>query len=279
MVNPDIPDPRFREAVSAIDAGDVGALERLLFAHPTLVRERLDYGEEYFHRPYLLWFVAENPIRTDRLPANVAEVTRTIVRAAEREGVESLAEQLDYTLMLVCTGRVPRECGVQIELIDLLVTAGATPGALDGVLAHRELAAARRLIEHGAEMTLAAAICLDREDEVRRLSQVANADDRQLALAAAALHGKAAALTRLIGLGADLDAYSPEGFHSHATALHHAVDSGSLEAVRGLVEAGASLTVRDRLHQGTPLDWAEYLGREEIAGYLRNARPSDQGLS
>jgi len=42
MDNPDILDPLFREAVSAIDAGDVSALERLLAAHPRLLRDRLD---------------------------------------------------------------------------------------------------------------------------------------------------------------------------------------------------------------------------------------------
>ena len=34
-------DQLFRETVSAIDAGDVSALEQLLAAHPRLVRERL----------------------------------------------------------------------------------------------------------------------------------------------------------------------------------------------------------------------------------------------
>jgi hypothetical protein len=38
--------------------------------------------------------------------------------------------------------------------------------------------------------------------------------------------------------GVDLNAYSPPGFHPHGTALHHAVDSGSLDAVKVLVEAG-----------------------------------------
>ena len=91
-----------------------------------------------------------------------------------------------------------------------------------------------------------------------------------MALAGAALHGKAPALARLIELGVDIDAYCPDGFHPHATALHHAVDSGSLPAVRVLVEAGAALDTRDRIYHGTPLGWAEHLGREEIAAYLRD---------
>jgi peptide-methionine (S)-S-oxide reductase len=49
------------------------------------------------------------------------------------------------------------------------------------------------------------------------------------------------------------------GFHKHATALHQAVWSGSLEAVKALVDAGASLHLTDRIYQSTPLGWAKYM--------------------
>ena len=269
-----IPDPLFREAVSALDAGDVSALERLLAAHPHLLRDRLDSGEGYFRQPYLLWFVAENPIRNGKLPGNIAQVTRTILEAAERQGVDSLQEQLDYALALVSSGRIAREHGVQRELIDVLLDAGASPGDLLAALAHRELDAAEHLLERGAKLTLLAAVCLERRDDVARLLPSASAEDRQLALAGAALNGRADILALLIDSGVDLNAYSPPGFHSHGTALHHAVDSGSLDAVKVLVEAGADLGTRDRTHQGTPLDWAEYLERREITAYLRETGAS-----
>jgi len=256
--------------VSAIDAGDVSALERLLAAHPNLVRDRLDYGEGYFRNPYLLWFVAENPIRNGALPENIAQVARTIMEAAERQGVESLQEQLDYALGLVCSGRIARECGVQGELLDLLVDAGADPqGALVAALAHREVAAVERLLERGASLTLLAAACLGRAEDLLRLGRAASPGERQAALAGAALHGRALILSFLIDLGVDLNAYSPPGFQPHGTALHHAVDSGVLEAVRVLVEAGADLKMEDRIFLGTPLGWAEHLQRPEIAAYLR----------
>src|SRR5438128_12636217 len=108
-------DPRFQDAVDAIDSGDAGRMERLLAEDPGLVRDRVDGGEGYFRRPYLLWFVAENPVRNGRLPANIAAVTRVILLAAE--GVESRQEQIDDALALVCSGRVAREWGVQRELI------------------------------------------------------------------------------------------------------------------------------------------------------------------
>lgn len=272
MDNPEILDPLFREAVSAIDAGDVSALERLLAAHPELVRDRLEEGEggeEYFRRPYLLWFVAENPIRNGRLPENIAQVTRTILEAAERQG--SLREQLDYALALVCSGRVAREHGAQGELIDVLCDAGADPdSALLPALTHTELAAAERLLERGAQLTLLAAVCTGRADDIARLARRAGAEDRQAAFAGAALYGQAPALALLIDLGVDLNAYSPPGLHPHGTALHHAVGSGSLDAVKVLVDAGADLGTRDRIYQGTPLDWAEHLQSTEIVAYLRD---------
>ncbi|HKI05793.1 MAG TPA: ankyrin repeat domain-containing protein [Thermoanaerobaculia bacterium] len=270
MEDLEIPDPLFREAVSAIDAGDVSALERLLATHPELVRDRIDYGEGYFRQPYLLWFVAENPIRNGKLPENIAEVTRAILAAAKRQGVESLREQLDYALGLVCSGRVPRECGVQRELIDVLAEAGADPdAAMVPALAHRELAAVERLLERGARLTLLAAVCLGRMDDVARLVPGASAEECQAALAGAALYGEERAVSLLTDFGADPNAYSPPGFHPHGTALHHAVDSGSLETVMALVEAGADLGIRDLIYQGTPLDWAEHLQRTEIAACLR----------
>ncbi|MBC8647567.1 MAG: ankyrin repeat domain-containing protein, partial [Thermoanaerobaculia bacterium] len=105
--------------------------------------------------------------------------------------------------------------------------------------------------------------------DIERLGRTASAEERQVALAAAALYGDAGTLGDLIAFGVDLNAYSPTGFHPHATALHHAVDSGSLDAARTLVESGADLDAKDRLYQGTPLDWADYLHRTEIASYLR----------
>jgi hypothetical protein len=78
MPDPEILNSLFREAVSAIDAGDVTTLERILAAHPRLVRDRLDSPgtwlrervggafHGFFRQPYLLWFVAEDPVRNDR---------------------------------------------------------------------------------------------------------------------------------------------------------------------------------------------------------------------
>ncbi|HEY0141784.1 MAG TPA: ankyrin repeat domain-containing protein [Thermoanaerobaculia bacterium] len=268
---PEIRDPLFREAVAAIDAGNVPSLERLLRDYPDLVRARVTFGDDaYFSDPYLLWFVAENPVRNGRLPENIAEVTRVLLRAG--------AEQAGYTLMLVASGRVPRESGVQRELMEVLLDAGADPNdALLPALAHRERDAVELLLERGARMTVVAAACTGRGEELARLIGDATPVERQMALSGAALYGDAEMLARIIAFrdaqpeAIDLDAYSPEGFHAAATALHHAVDSGSLDAVKTLVEAGVRRDLLDRIYQGTPLDWAEYLERAEIAAYLHRA--------
>ena len=83
-----------------------------------------------------------------------------------------------------------------------------------------------------------------------------------------ATRGRAEALAKVIALGVDLNAPCAD-LYSHATALHHAVHSGSLEAVTILVDAGAALDARDTVYGGTPLGWAEYGRQAEIAEYLR----------
>ncbi|HWM94743.1 MAG TPA: ankyrin repeat domain-containing protein [Thermoanaerobaculia bacterium] len=281
MADPDLLDSLFCEAVLAIDAGDMATLEQLLIKHPRLLRDRLDSPgawlrdkvggalEGFFRQPYLLWFVAEDPMRNHKLPANIALVAHAIIRAAEREAVESLQEQLDYALRLVTWSCVSRDCGVQIGLIDVLVDAGASLGSTpEDALVNGNFAAARHLVERGAKLTLATALCLGYRDDAARLAQTASAGHRQLSFVLAALNGKAEALATLLGLGVDLNAPSPD-LYSHATPVHHAVWSGSLAAVKVLVEAGAALDTRDTVHGGTPLGWAEYGKYAEIAAYLR----------
>ena len=149
---------------------------------------------------------------------------------------------------------------MQIELIDTLVANGADPNCLKSALAHHETQAAERLLHHGARETLLAQVCLDRPFTPRI---------DPLAFAGAALYGKADALTQLIQAGNDVNAFNPEDFHSHATALHFAAGYGSLAATIVLVEAGADTTVKDLVHDGTPLDWAEHMGQKETAAYLK----------
>ena len=285
-------DALFREAVSAIDAGDVAEVKRLINANPVLVRERLvspgpwlrdKVGgalDGFFAKPYLLWFVAEDPVRNGKLPANIGAVATAIIEAARREGAPSLQKQLDYALTLVSWSWIARQCGVQIELIDVLVDAGASPGGnANNALVNGNEAAAEHLLKRGGKLTLAATLCLGRWDDVDRLLPTANKEQRQLAFVLAALLGKPDALRRMVRAGVDVNAPSAE-LYSHGTPLHHAVCSGSLKAVETLVDAGARLATKDTAWGATPLNWAEHYVEEakdddgrgryrEIAAYLR----------
>jgi Ankyrin repeats (3 copies) len=266
MKNAEITDTLFREAVEAIDSGNLTALEGLLAAHPKLVRDRLNYlNGGYFKDPYLLWYVADNPIRIDRLPVNIAEVTSLLIQAVKSEAADSSQHQLDYALGLVATGRVPKECGVQIKMMDLLIDAGARAAGGLGAFAHGNIEAAEHLIGRGGQLTFAAAVCLEHMEDVNRLAPLADKDERLTAFTAAAFYGKSPMISLLLGMGVDPNGYpkSDSGFHSHATPLHQAVSSRSLDAVKLLVEAGAKLDAADQIYDGTPLEWAEHMQAEE----------------
>ncbi|MBI3449847.1 MAG: ankyrin repeat domain-containing protein [Acidobacteria bacterium] len=238
-----------------------------LASHPDLVRQRIVFeGGNYFRDPTLLEFVAENPVRHDALPPNIVEVARTILDAGARLERRSI----DSTLGLVCSGRVPRECGVQVPLIDLLCDAGADPeGAMAAALGHGEFEAVDALIRRGAKVDLAAAAAMGRLDDVRRALSAAGAALRHRALAWAAQFGHAEIVRMLLDAGEDPNRYNPEGAHSHSTPLHQAALAGHMDVVRLLVERGARLDIEDSHHQGTPLGWAEHAGRTEVADYLR----------
>lgn len=262
MNNADITDPLFLQAVEAIDRGDIVLLEELLTQNKRLVRERLDYPEPgYFQNPYLLWFVADNPIRVEKLAANIIDITQLLILFVKNEAADSMQHQLDYTLGLVATGRIPKECGVQITMMDVLIDAGATPGGGLGALAHGNVEAAAHLIKRGGKLNLAAAVGLDWMEDVKRMVEIADTNELLVALTTAAFYGKPDMIAYLLSIGAPVNGYSEnkEGFHSHATPLHQAVSSGSLIAVKLLTEAGANLNLKDKIYHGTPLDWAKYM--------------------
>ena len=288
----DITDPLFRRALEALDAGEADMLAQLLDGHPGVVRQRLDTpAEGYFRHPFLLCFIADNPIRRGRLPENIVAMADIIIRAIRREAADTLQEQLDYAVGLVATGRIPRECGVQAALIDLLIDAGATPGDGIGALANGNPDAAWQLIRRGGKLTLAAAAGIGFErvgmgsaEAVDGMIASADKREKQLALVVAAFYGRADVLEKLIGAGADpetgqgrmrgmdLDAYPDDvavGFirMRACSFIREGISRlGSLAAVKVLVEAGADVGMKDHIYEGTPLDWADYLQRDPEVG-------------
>jgi hypothetical protein len=265
MKNDDITDPVFREAVEAIDAGNATRLQQLLNSRPALVAERLTHpAKGYFARPYLLWFVADNPIRHEKLPSNITAITSLLITTAKEYAVDSFQSQIDYALGLVATGRVPRDCGVQIELMNLLIDAGAKPGNGLGALAHGNIEAAKHLLARGGKPRLATAVGLGMDTEVVQLLPAAGQAELDVALVVASFFGNPGLIRLLIQSGANVNAdpIAGDGFHTHATALHQAVYAGSLDAVKMLVAAGANLDTIDKIYGGTPLGWAMHLQTE-----------------
>jgi ankyrin repeat protein len=274
----DINDPIFLEAVNALDTGDVEKLSELIYRQPNLVRDRLLTPNEpgYFKDPYLIWFVADNPIRHSKLPVNVIDITRFLIDAVKHEAPETFDEQINYMLGLVATGRVLHECGVQLAMMDALIDAGASPGSAMGAIAHGNMDAANHLIDRGGDLTLASAMLLDRKGDIDRLVTAADNGEKLIALTAAAFYGRAELVKYLLGIGVDPNNYPPDdsGFHSHATPLHQAVASMSFNTVKLLCEAGARLDMTDTMFAGTPLDWATHMhtatsNATEKAAYAR----------
>jgi ankyrin repeat protein len=230
-----------------------------------LVRQRVVFeGVNYFCNPTLLEFVAENPIRHGTLPHNIVAVAKAILDA----GADLSA--LNDTLGLVCSGRVPRECRVQLPLIDFLCDQGADPdSAMRAALGNGEFEAAEALLLHGAKLDLPAAAALGRTESFLRLLPLAASDDRHRALALASQFGHIEIVKALLDAGEDPNRYNPVGCHSHSTPLHQAALAGRDQLVRLLVERGAKLDMKDILWQGTPADWAAHEGRTELEAWLR----------
>ncbi|HZY79897.1 MAG TPA: ankyrin repeat domain-containing protein [Cyclobacteriaceae bacterium] len=279
-------DRLFQQAVNAIDAGDEAALQDLLNTNPQLATQRLytpgqwltsvigDALKGFYKDPYLLWFVSEDAVRTGKLQKNIAQIAAIIIEKIKSSNHSSLQEQLDYTLKLVGYSRVAQDCNVQIGLLDVLIDAGAEIGTTStDALVNAHFDAAKHLIKRGGELTLPTALCLEMWPEADALAANASGDVKQFSLVLCALNGKAEGVRKALSYGADINKPSND-LYPHATPLHHAVSSGSLETVEILVNAGADLNAVDTAWDGTPLGWAEYGGREEIVYYLKKALKS-----
>jgi hypothetical protein len=186
---------------------------------------------------------------------------------------------LDYAVKLTGWSSVAKKCGVQLPLITLFLDEGATPSGANDALVCSNTDAAALLIERGAPLTLGAAACFNYPEETKMLAAISTADEKQAALVLAALNGKADGIALLLESGADPGRPCPD-IYSHGTPLHHAVCSGSLEAVKILVNAGADVNALDTAWQGSPEGWALHyyeLGEnkeayKEIVLFLRSVQ-------
>lgn len=281
----DSPMAIFEWAVEAVINGDVAALQSALHEHAELVRARsarVMCFDPPVHRATLLHYLAANGVEgyRQKTPANAVDVAKMLLEAGAE--VDALADMYGgrcTTMSMLVSSTPPATAGVQVPLIHTLVDFGAavedrgtgqwtSPLMTALVFGFRD--AAEALVRRGARVdSLPAAAGLGRYTDAARLLETATPDDRHRALALAAQHGHVDIVQLLLDRGENPDRYNPKGHHTHSTPLHQAVWSGHDDVVRLLVERGASLNIRDTIYQGTPLDWAEYGGRTQIAAYLR----------
>ncbi len=277
---------RFERAVEAVIGGDLPTLRRAIDDDPSLVHARSTRVNPFdppVHRATLLHYVAANGVegRRQRTPPNAVEVARLLLdTGADPDALADLYGGQCTPMSMLVSSDHPAAAGVQIALVDLLADYGASVEPLGSggwtsplytALIFGFVDAARALVRRGARVdTVTVAAGLGDMHAVRELLPQASADDRHRAVALAANTGNVDALRVLLDAGEDPDRYNPPHAHAHATPMHSAVASGHLDVVRLLVERGARRDVPDRHHASTPLGWAEYLGKADIAGYLRS---------
>ena len=279
------PVQRFERAVEAVIDGDVTVLRSLLEEDPDLIRRRstrVTHFDPPVHGAMLLHYLAANGVEgyRQRSPKNAAEVANLLFDAgAEPDALASLYGGQCTTLALLVSSTPPARAGVQVALVETLIDHGASlepagegdwVSPVETALVFGKQEAAQALVRRGAPVeTLAAAAGLGDLDKVRRLLPHASDIDRHRALALSAQLGQTDVVRVLLDAGGDPNRFNPRGTHSHTPPLHQAIAAGHLDVVKLLVERGARLDIKDTIYQGTPLGWAKYRERPEIAGFQR----------
>jgi ankyrin repeat protein len=272
----DGPVARFETAVEAVISGDAGKLRAMIEKAPELVMARSTRR----HHATLLHYIAANGVEgfRQKTPPNAVEIATLLLDAGAVP--DALADMYDAkctTMSMLVSSSPPHEAGLQGPLAETLLDHGAElegPGsawqsALLTALVFGYPDTARTLVARGARIDLIAAAGLGKLDEVARLLPEADDRSRHGALALAAQLGQVDAVRLLLDAGENPNRYNPDGFHSHATPLHQAVWATDPDVVRLLVERGARLDIKDKIYEGTPLDWAVYGERTALAEYLR----------
>jgi hypothetical protein len=286
------PVAKFESAVEAVISGDVGTLERLVNENRALVQARstvVACFDPPKHQATLLHYIAANGVENYRQksPQNAVDVAKILLNAgAEVDALAAMYGGQWTTMSLLVSSSHPAEAGVQIELIDTLVDYGAAvndrgvgdwTSPLRTALVFGFPSAAEALIRRGAQANrLDLAAGLGRTEDARKFLTTSSPPERHMAMALAAQLGHADIVRMLLDAGEDPDRFNPKGTHSHTTPLHQAALSGHEAVVRLLVERGARLDIKDSIYQSTPLGWAEYGGKKEIANYLRSRGESNQ---
>ncbi|HLB08421.1 MAG TPA: ankyrin repeat domain-containing protein [Gemmatimonadaceae bacterium] len=261
----------FRNAVAALDAGDLPRLEALIDAHPSLLRYACRVGEwyeqGYFAGATLLWHIAGNPIRGP-LPRNILAIARVLVDR------HFTGEDARNTIGLLLTSKQASEAGVALPMIDLLTRSGArfdldAPDALDAPLLNHAPDTAEALVHRGATPQLRHSAALGDVVAMRRmLGEPVDQTTLDDALVFACIRGQRDAAALLVARGANGGVLLTPGGQTPRTALHEAANRGYAEIVELLIAAGASALVVEPRWNGTAAGWAQAGGFTALAERL-----------
>lgn len=261
---------RFEAAVDAVVSGDEVTLDRLLRAHPELIHARSTRP----HHSTLLLYVGANGVEGFRqeTPKNAVRIAERLLAAgAEVDAIGDMYRGTT-TLGLVATSVHPVNAGVQAELIDVLVKAGAslahavapdyTHGrVVNACLANGRGEGAQLVADRGAELDLEGAAGVGRLDVVKRFFDdrddqgglVNGATHEQLQRGGiwASQYGHLDVVRFLLEKGLALQKSNSDG-----TLLHNAALGGHPEIVRLLIAHGSPIDLKDSHFHQTPLGWA-----------------------
>ena len=265
----------FRQAVAALDTGDLTYLDMLLHTHPWLIRYRQRigtwYDSGYFAGATLLHHVAGNPIRCP-LPANIMDITRLLLQHGADPNVVTLGGATTCELLL--TSMQASEESVAVPLCDMLIAAGAhdelsDPDVLTLPLRNAAPATAAALVRRGVVMDLRHAAGLGAQDRLQALL-VASVDPElcEEALIFACVRRQQESAFLLLQYGARGDRLIPPGGPHARTALHEAAGRGYLELVQLLLDRSVDASVVDPEFGGTALSWAKHEGHADVVAVL-----------
>jgi hypothetical protein len=267
LVRANSPVSKFELAADSIVSGDVMALKGLLRENPELVRARSTRE----HGAPLIHYVAANGVEDFRqkTPKNIVEITRVLLDAgAEVDATTQAYGKTATALGLAATSYHPAKAGVQLELLDELLKAGAcVGGAPDGwnplvaALHNGRGNAAVLLAERGARLDLEAAAGTGRVHVVARyinddgtLKDGATREQLDFGFIWACEYGHTDVVRFLFERR-----FKPDwNFRHGETGLHWASYGGHAEIVELLLKTDAPINVKDQTHKGTPLSWAVY---------------------
>ena len=267
---PVIRDERFRDAVKAIHAGNVGGPWPAAGSPSRAVarardRARLLSARAIFAIPSCSGSSPATPTLVRKMPANIADIAQVMIA----RGVEQA--DLDYTLELVMSSGGLRQPGLQVALVGILDGRGrrrhaaGDPGCPRALRSRAGLGVARsRHADDGADR---------RSARPRRRAALASASMRRPMTGRRRWAWRSSTASSMPPACASMPAPIPiNSCRCTATPCRciTAALNDDVEMLKLLVARGARLDTRDTLWNGTPLGWAVHNKKAEAEAYLRS---------